>query len=124
VKDEKQQASTPDLNLISLNIAQLTTSQNRNDALIRNMAEQYNLLAKEMAILAQKQTEFIIEARHATKEAAEIRKIVEKSIADNQLVILENVSIRADLGLLKWLLGGVSVVGLALFGVVIAWFKP
>lgn len=124
MKDEKQQASTPDLNLISLNIAQLTTSQNRNDALIRNMAEQYNLLAKEMAILAQKQTEFIIEARHATKEAAEIRKIVEKSIADNQLVILENVSIRADLGLLKWLLGGVSVVGLALFGVVIAWFKP
>ena len=124
MKDEKQQASTPDLSLISLNIAQLTTSQNRNDALIRNMAEQFTMLTKEMTILTKEHTEFVIEARHATKESAEIRKIVEKSIADNQLVILENVSIRADLRLLKWLLGGVSAIGLTLFAVGVSWFKP
>jgi hypothetical protein len=124
VNDEKLQASTPELNLISLNIAQLTTSQNRNDALIRNMAEQYALLTKEMTVLTKEHTEFVIEARHTNKESAEIRKLVEKSLADTQQVILENVSIRANLGLLKWLLGGVSIVGLALFGVVIAWFKP
>jgi hypothetical protein len=124
VSEEKLQVSTPDLSSINLNVAQLRASTNTNEALIRNMAEQYTLLTKEMTKLTKEHIEFVIESRHATKESAQIRKIVEKSLADTQQVILENVSIRANLGLLKWLLGGVSIVGLALFGVVIAWFKP
>ncbi len=109
---------------MALKIDQVVTSVSGNERLIQNMAEQYTLLTKEMTILTKEHTEFVVEARHATKEAIEIRKIVEKSIADNQLVKLENVSIRADLKLFKWLLAGVSTLGLSLFIAIIAWFKP